>query len=110
MRPRIAAAVALAAGLIAAPAFAADPTSPPAGAPPAAAPPAAEPPATAPAPMAKPAPMRHHRTTMRHGMTHTMAKPDSEHMSIEQLNAMSLDAAKRGQSFSPPAGSPPPAK
>lgn len=105
MRPRIAAAVALAAGLIAAPAFAADPTSPPA-----AAPPAAEPPAAAPGPMAKPAPMRHHRTTMRHGMTHTMAKPDSEHMSIEQLNAMSLDAAKRGQSFSPPAGSPPPAK
>jgi hypothetical protein len=98
MRLRIVAALGLAAGLIAAPAFAANTTTPPAaGAPPAAAP--AE-------PMANHAPMHHHMMT-RHHMAHSaMAAPDSEHMTIEQLNDQSLQAAKRGSNYAPP---PPPA-
>jgi hypothetical protein len=52
--------------------------------------------------------MMHHGMTMaHHGMTHAMAKPDREHMTIEQLNSMSLQAAKKGQNFSPPAAPPP---
>ena len=116
MRLRIAAALGLAAGLIAASGFAAEPTAPAGGGPapaPAAgtAPPAPEA-ATGPAPThAAPrhasrhaAPMHAHRMPMRRGTTHAMARPDSEHTTIEQLNAMSLQAAKRGQNFSPPTG------
>lgn len=110
MRLRIVAALGLAAGLIAAPGFAAEPAAPAGGAPAPA--PAAGAPTPAPAPGAEPmakrpmhhAPMHAHRMPMHRGMAHAMARPDSEHTTIEQLNAMSLQAAKKGQNFTPPAG------
>jgi hypothetical protein len=57
-------------------------------------------------------PMVHHRMVMRHPMMHhpmmhaAAAAPrgDSEHMTVEQLNNMSLQAAQKGQNFTPPAG------
>ena len=125
MRTRIAAALGLAAGLIAAPAFAQQepapttrgvhPVTPPAASTTNPAPPQAAPTTTpgpmAHAPMAHPMahPMMHHRMVMHHPMMHAAmtappAKGDTEHMTIEQLNNMSLQAAQKGQNFTPPAG------
>lgn len=132
MRTRIAVALGLAAGLIAAPALAAEqgttttrgvhPVPPTEGAtnP---APNAAAPAETAPMAPAHPmhhvthhvthhvihhpmhTAMMHHPMPMHHGMTHAAATPaEREHMTIEQLNNMSLRAAKQGQNFAPPAG------
>jgi hypothetical protein len=94
MRLRIAAALSLAAGLVATPGFAQN-TPPDAGTP---APTAEQPPMT-PSPTQPTAPhkMRAHRGAMR-----SMAKGDSGNAAVDQLNNMSLQAAKQGQTFTPP--------
>ena len=132
MRTRIAAALGLAAGLMAAPAFAQQepapttrgvhPVTPPAASttnpsPPQPAPTTTPGPMATPGDMAAPGPMAHHTMghhrmvvrhpmMMHHPMMHAAAAPrgDSEHMTIEQLNNMSLQAAQKGQNFTPPAG------
>jgi hypothetical protein len=109
MRTGIAAALGLAAGLIAAPAFAQEPTT--RGVHPVTPPAASATSPTPAAPAATPHRMVHHRMVMHrpmvhHPMMHTAAAPrsDAEHMTIEQLNNMSLQAAKKGQNFTPPPG------
>jgi hypothetical protein len=92
MRLAIAAALALAVGLIAAPSFAA--TSSTAG---------------TPAETAANPPMKHvtHHKVAHRGTMHAMASPTvAEHPRVEQLNEMSLQAAKKGESMTPPAGAP----
>ena len=93
MRLAIAAVLALAVGLIAAPSFAAT-TSSTAG---------------TPAETAANPPMKHvtHHKVAHHGMMHAMTSPTvAEHPRVEQLNEMSLQAAKKGGSMTPPAGAP----
>lgn len=122
MRVRIAAALGFAAGLMAAPAFAQQATTttrgvhpvPPAEAVTNPSPNAAGPTESAPATPSHPMhhtmrhpmhpAMMHHPMPMHHVMTHAAAAADHEHMTIEQLNSMSLQAAKKGQNFTPPPG------
>ena len=99
MRLPIAAALALAAGLMAAPGFART-TSSPVG--------KVETSTTSTGTGTMHGASTHHRTTAHHRTTRMAANPTAaEHARVEQLNNMSLQSAKKGQSMPAPTGAPP---